>query len=274
MSVLYATSEHNNKIRLIRNATLKIEYGDKTILIDPMFGEKCTLFSVLGTNINPRVHLTMPVNEILDEVDFVLLTHTHEDHYDRIAKDTISKDMPFFVQPSDMDSVAVKDGFFKTQMIVDSINVDGISITRIDGSHGRGKLAKMMGNSSGYIIKAEGEPMIYIMGDCMWDDTTKATVAKYNPDYIVVNSGGAIIPPQSNTYGPVLPDEKEVLTMLRDTPSHIKLICVHMDALDHCQTTRSILRNEAISNNVDVRRLIIPEDGETVNLSRKQNQAD
>lgn len=271
MSVLYAATEHNNKIRLIRSATLKIEYGDKTILLDPMLGEKGTLFSVLGTNINPRVHLTIPVSKILDGVDLVLLTHTHEDHYDRLAKESISKETPFFVQPSDLDSVAIKDGFFKTQMVVDSINVDGITITRIGGSHGCGELAQMMGNSSGYIIKSNGEPAIYIMGDCMWDDVTKAAVAKYNPDYIVVNSGGAIIPPQSNTDGPVLPDEKEVMTMLRDTPSHIKLICVHMDALDHCQTTRSILRNEAISNNVDVSRLIIPEDGETVNLSYKNN---
>lgn len=129
-----------------------------------------------------------------------------------------------------------------------------------------------MGESSGYIIKEEGEPTLYIMGDCMWDDTTKAAVAKYKPDYIVVNSGGAIFPPLSKKEGPIIPDEKEVMAMLREIPSNIKLICVHMDAVDHCQTTREVLRNEAIFNKVDMSRLIIPEDGETIKNLTIQNR--
>ena len=66
----------------------------------------------------------------------------------------------------------------------------------------------------------------------------------FNPDYIVVNSGGAIFPEFSKTDGPIIPDENEVMQILDELPSHIKLIAVHMDAIDHCQTTRAILRNE------------------------------
>ena len=66
-----------------------------------------------------------------------------------------------------------------------------------------------------------------------------------NPDYIVVNSGGAIFPEFSKTDGPIIPDENEVMQILDELPSHIKLIAVRMDAIDHCQTTRAILRNEA-----------------------------
>ena len=47
---------------------------------------------------------------------------------------------------------------------------------------------------------------------------------------------------------------------------HIKLITVHMDAIDHCQTTRAILRNEARHHGTDMSRLIIPEDGESITL--------
>lgn len=138
MSGIQTVFAANNEVRLIRSATLKIEYGNKTILLDPMLGEKGTLMSALGVNMNPRVHLTMPIGEILDGVDLVLLTHTHVDHYDRVAKNTISKDIPFYVQPADLDSVSVKDGFVKTQAIADSTNIDGMTIIRIDGSHGRG----------------------------------------------------------------------------------------------------------------------------------------
>lgn len=261
-----AMAKDTNEVRLIRNATLKIDYDGNTILLDPMLGEKGTLMSALGVNLNPRVHLTMPIREILDGVDFVMLTHTHVDHYDRTAKDSIPKDMMFYVQPADLDSVAVKDRFEKTQAIVDSAKINNLTIIRVEGSHGKGELGKMMGESSGYIIKAPEEPTLYIMGDCMWDESTKAAVAKYHPDYIVVNSGGAIFPPLSKKDGPIIPDEKEVMKMLLETPPDVKLICVHMDAVDHCQTTRDILRNEAIFNKIDMKRLIIPEDGETIKL--------
>lgn len=92
------------------------------------------------------------------------------------------------------------------------------------------------------------------------------TVERFNPDYIVVNSGGAIFPEFSKTDGPIIPDENEVMQILDELPSHIKLIAVHMDAIDHCQTTRAILRNEATHHEADMSRLIIPEDGETVVL--------
>ena len=60
--------------------------------------------------------------------------------------------------------------------------------------------------------------------------------------------------------------------MLDELPVHIKLIAVHMDATDHGQTTRAILRNEALHHGVDMSRLLIPEDGgnhQIINLIKK-----
>lgn len=258
-----------NSVQLIRNATLKIQYANKTILLDPMLGEKGTVISVLGVNMNPRVHLTMPVTEILKDVDFVLLTHSHIDHYDEAAKQLISKQMKFYVQPADFDLVAVKDHFANTSVVEDSVQVGDITIIRIQGSHGKGKLAEMMGASSGYVLKAPNQPTLYIMGDCIWDSDTKKAVATYQPEYIVVNSGGAILPEFSKDLGVILPNEYDVMDMLHNTPNETKLITVHMDAVDHCQTTRSVLRSEALHQKVDMKRLLIPEDGERIILEAK-----
>jgi L-ascorbate metabolism protein UlaG (beta-lactamase superfamily) len=85
-----------NYIRLIRNATLKMEYAGKQILVDPLLGAKGSSVSALGVNPNPRVNLTMPVEEVLDGLDFTLLTHNHPDHYDETAVKLIRKDMPWF----------------------------------------------------------------------------------------------------------------------------------------------------------------------------------
>lgn len=256
-------------VRLIRNATLKINYSEKTILLDPMLGEKGTEMSALGVNMNPRVHLTMPVSEILDGIDFVLLTHSHIDHYDGAAKRLIPKDTPWYVQPADYDTVAVKEHFTKTTVIDDSTRIGDITVVRIEGSHGRGQLGKKMGASSGYVLKAKGQPTLYIMGDCVWDGATRRTVETYRPDYVVVNSGGAILPPMSKTDGPIIPNETETMRIIDESPAGTMFIAVHMDAVDHCQTTRAILRNEAMHHGVDMARLIIPEDGETVMLETK-----
>ena len=255
-----------NDVRLIRNATLKIQYAGKTILLDPMLGEKGTEMSALGVNLNPRVHLTMPVSEVLKGVDFVLLTHAHIDHYDPAAKRLISKNMPWYVQPTDYDSVAVKDHFRNTTVIKENVNVGGITIIRIAGNHGRGKLGEMMGASSGYVLKADGQPTLYVMGDCVWNEVTQKVVKEHQPEYIVVNSGGAILPPMSKTDGPIIPNEAETMQIIDDCPVNTRFIAVHMDAIDHCQTTRAILRNEARHHGTDMSRLIIPEDGESITL--------
>ena len=255
-----------NDVRLIRNATLKIQYAGKTILLDPMLGEKGTEMSALGVNLNPRVHLTMPVSEVLKGVDFVLLTHAHIDHYDPAAKRLISQNMPWYVQPADYDSVAVKDHFRNTTVIKENVNVGGITIIRIAGNHGRGKLGEMMGASSGYVLKADGQPTLYVMGDCVWNEVTQKAVKEHQPEYIVVNSGGAILPPMSKTDGPIIPNEAETMQIIDDCPVNTRFIAVHMDAIDHCQTTRTILRNEARHHGTDMSRLIIPEDGESITL--------
>ena len=152
------------------------------------------------------------------------------------------------------------------EAIEESKTIDGITIHRTPGHHGFGQIGKMMGSVSGYVLTAEDCPVVYIMGDCRWEACTRCVVDTFNPDYIVVNSGGAVFPEYSITDGAIIPDEKEVMTMLDEIPSHIRLIAVHMDATDHGQTTRAILRNEALHTGVDMRRLLIPEDGDSVVL--------
>ena len=61
-------------IRLVRSATLKINYAGHTILVDPVFADKGTLQSALCVYKSPRVHLVMPISEITEGVDMVLLT--------------------------------------------------------------------------------------------------------------------------------------------------------------------------------------------------------
>ncbi|KAA5379380.1 MBL fold metallo-hydrolase [Phocaeicola dorei] len=257
--------ENKTTIQLVRNATLKIHYAGRTILVDPVLADKGTLQSALGVYKNPRVHLTMPISEITKDVDMVLLTHNHIDHYDPSVPNHLSKDVPFFTQPQDKNEIE-QNGFTCVEAIEESKRLSDMDIYRITGHHGFGKIGEMMGGVSGYMLVAKGHPTIYIMGDCKWEESIHQTVQKFNPDYIIVNSGGAGFPEYSKMDGSIIPDEHEVMEMLSALPAHTKLIAVHMDAIDHCQTTREILRNEAKHRGIEKNRLIIPEDGECIRV--------
>lgn len=255
-----------NSVRLIRNATLRMEYAGRQILVDPMLGEKGSVHSALGVNLNPRVDLVMPVAEVLRGVDFTLLTHTHIDHYDSAAVRLIPKDMPWYIQTEDAAQVREKDGFRRAVTVADSVVADGITIIRVRGSHGRGELARMMGFSSGYVLKAKGQPTVYIMGDCIWDESTRRAMQEHRPDYVVINTGGNILLPMSLTDGPLVMNEMDAMQMIRESRPETRFIAVHMDAVDHGQTSRTILRSQARHDHVAPTRLMIPEDGETIVL--------
>ena len=92
-------------IRLVRNATLRINYAGHNILVDPFFADKGSMQSAIGVYKTPRVHLTMPVSEITEGLDMVLQTHIHPDHYDETVKQHLPKDIRYYVQPQDKATV-------------------------------------------------------------------------------------------------------------------------------------------------------------------------
>ena len=75
-----------------------------------------------------------------------------------------------------------------------------------------------------------------------------------------------MLPDMSPTDGPIIMDEKQTVKMMQEAPEKCKVIAVHMDALDHCQTSRTILRNEANHSAIAHDKLIITEDGELFSL--------
>lgn len=267
MNVAYKENEPENTIRLIRNATLKMEYGGKIFLVDPILSEKGELMSVIGVNKNPTVHLTMPVKEVMDGVDFVLVTHSHFDHFDQPAATAMDDTLKLYIQPADSIFFLKEFGITNTEIIKDKITVEDITIHRTGGTHGKETIMEMMGEVSGFVLQAENQPTVYIVGDCLWTEEIKANIKRYQPDWIIINTGGAIIPALSSTFGTLIMNEKDVVSMIKESPSKCRFIAVHMDAIDHCQTTRSILRNEADKAGITKDKLMIPEDGEIILLN-------
>ncbi|WP_197424023.1 hypothetical protein [Bradyrhizobium valentinum] len=57
------------KLQLLRNATLKLNLGARTILIDPFFAPKHSRPSIAGRSPNPLVELPVSTEQALDGVE-------------------------------------------------------------------------------------------------------------------------------------------------------------------------------------------------------------
>ncbi len=250
------------RIQLIRNATLLINYAGKTILVDPMLMPKATIDPFAGKARNPTVDLPLPLEEIVKGVDLVIVTHTHRDHFDAVASETLDKGIKLINQPDD-EEYFKKAGFTNAETVKSSTVWEGISILRTSGQHGSGEVLQHMGTVSGFVLKAENQPTLYIAGDSIWVDEVEQAIYHFKPDYIVVNSGGAAMPGFEAT--PILMNEAETITLIQKS-GKATIIAVHMEALDHCYTTRASLQQAANEAGIGADRLLIPGDGEVIEL--------
>ena len=249
-------------IQFIRNATLILHYNGKKILVDPMFFPKGAFDPIAGKERNPMIDLPISVDEMVKDIDMVLVTHTHPDHFAPVAMEALNKSIKLFNQPAD-EAYFKNANFTNAETITDSIVWNGITIYRTAGEHGSGEVLQHMGIVSGFVLKAENQPTIYLVGDSVWIDEVEKAIQQFNPDYIVTNSGGAEMPGFEGT--PILMNEVQTVTLI-EASGNAKVIATHMGALDHCRTTRTSLRRTADEANISLDKLLIPKDGEIIKL--------
>ena len=249
------------KIQLIRNATLKISYGEKTVLIDPMLSAKGEIQSFAGNEKNPTVELNVEIDEILDGLDMVLVTHIHPDHFDKKAIEVLPKDLPIVCQNIDKEKIK-NHGFLNTLGVEDKKNIEGINVKKTGGKHWKGEIPKelsdRLGDVSGFVLSNDNEPTVYIVGDTIFNDDVKNAITTYKPEIIIVNSGGAKYKGLENN--PILMEAFDVIELEKFSKG-AKIVAVHMEALDHCTVTRKNLLDLAVQENIEI---FVPEDGETL----------
>jgi L-ascorbate metabolism protein UlaG (beta-lactamase superfamily) len=257
-------------IRLVRHATLVVELGGKTLLIDPMLGEVGEFMSFLNysnNRVNPTASLPTDPNlsSKLSKVDAAFVTHMHQDHFDTAAEKQLREDLQIFCQPAgegqppDQSDEAKlhKKGFSSVQPVEDSLQLDGFDVWRTDGQHGPGDVGRNMGPVSGFVLRSHNEPSLYIAGDTIWCTEVEEALEGHQPEIVVVNAGAAQMkgkPP------PITMPKEDVAEVCRHMPS-ATVIAVHMEAIDHCLLRRKeladFIEGEGLSEQVR-----IPADGE------------
>ena len=249
-------------IHQIRNATLIITYKDKKFLIDPWLMPKDYMPGFeMAVNVNvrqPRVELPLSVEKIVD-VDAVILTHFHPDHWDEFAIKAIDKKIPFFVQ-SEVDQKQIQSlGFSDVRVVsVSGTEFDGITLYKTFGQHGKREIIKplceqvnMAYDAMGVVFKAKSEKTLYVAGDTIWCEEVVEAIDKFAPDVVVVNACGATLLNGER----IIMNDEDVKTLTEYAPKAV-IIASHMDTVSHLTVTRNDIRKMKLNN------VLVPEDNE------------
>jgi L-ascorbate metabolism protein UlaG (beta-lactamase superfamily) len=197
-----------DSVEFIGNATVLIRHSGFTILTDPNFihrGEEVPLGYGLSTT-----RLTDPSIEIddLPQLDLVVLSHYHGDHFDQVAEERLERSIPIVTTPHAADILAQK-GFYNARSLETwqthevSRNGGSLRLTSMPGQHAPGALTVALPQVMGSLLEFsaadgpgfgfDGQPdlRLYITGDTiMYEGLREIPERHPEIDLALIHLGG------------------------------------------------------------------------------------
>lgn len=181
----------HGSLQFIGTATTLLRYGSFTVLTDPNFlhqGE----YAHLGYGLRSK-RLTNPALELneLPPLDCVLLSHLHEDHFDRIVARRLDKNVPIVTTPK--AALALKKQQFRFPYALhtwETLTLEKgqsrLHITSMPAQHAPGPLKSLLPPVMGSMLEFDSIPgnnifRMYITGDTLMHKALQAIPERY-PD--------------------------------------------------------------------------------------------
>ncbi len=188
-------------ITFLGTATVIIRYGDLTILTDPNFLHRGDHVH-LGYGLTSE-RLTNPAIELgnLPPVDLVVLSHMHEDHFDKFVQKNLDRNIPI-VTTEEAGKSLKELGFMKRHPLKtwDTLIVERgntlLRVTAMPGRHGPPIVAELLPEVMGSLLDfgIKNSPRsyrMYISGDTMVFDDIKDIPRRYpDVDLALLHLGG------------------------------------------------------------------------------------
>jgi L-ascorbate metabolism protein UlaG (beta-lactamase superfamily) len=260
---------HSKTIHLtqIRNATIQLEYAGKKILIDPMLAKKGAYPGFEGTVNselrNPLVELPFEISRILD-VDAIVVTHLHPDHWDEEAQKVIPKNKLIFAQDANDTKTLKSQGFSNVVTLTENTHWEGMTLIKTKGQHGTDDTMKsfgeILGMVSGVVFTHPKEKTVYLAGDTIMNKYVEEILEKHNPQLVILNAGAAVV----KGFPPIIMGKEDVLAVVKKAPN-AKIIATHMEAVNHATLSRVELRSFLEENKV-ISNVDIPQDGQSLSF--------
>jgi L-ascorbate metabolism protein UlaG (beta-lactamase superfamily) len=193
-------ADSDGTITFIGTATVLVRYGGFTFLTDPNFlhaGDH----AYLGLGLRSK-RLTEPALQPADlpPLDFVVLSHHHGDHFDRIAAAELDKDVPIVTEPH--SARKLRSQGFRNPIALETWQTHtfengtgSVTITSMPGKHAPEPLGSLlppvMGSMLEFTVSGEQRMRLYITGDTLLHDGL-AEIPRRFPDIDVclIHLGG------------------------------------------------------------------------------------
>ena len=199
------------KIQWIGGPTMLIDFNGMKIITDPMLGEGDHAFEMadpnemFDMNQGPRVKYHKRVTDLpkldLTQLDLILLSHAHEDHFDQKAQAELKKQLPIILPVSDSKKIKEK-GFTNLkpaksgEMFSYRVGKGVIEIIAIPADHTENKsLEHILGEGLGYVIRFkqdDKQTAMYWTGDSMPTNRVVDFVKEQGPINILVPNMGRV----------------------------------------------------------------------------------
>jgi len=211
-----------------------------------------------GRRRNPLVPLPQGADASLASVTEVLVTHVHPDHLDRSAIDWI-RDRRLRVWCSPRDRALLQRVGLDARPFVGE--AQGWRVAEVPTAHGFGIIGWMMGAGSGFVIATDAGT-VYVTGDTRLTDDVRRAIRETRPALTIAPAGAA-----NFGIGPdILFSVHELVELAHACQGHGgHVIFHHLEALDHCPTTRAALRARLASEGLEG-ATHVPDDGASVSI--------
>jgi L-ascorbate metabolism protein UlaG (beta-lactamase superfamily) len=199
-----APATGNGSVQFIGTATVLIRYQGFTILTDPNFLHKGDHVH-LGYGITSE-RLTNPAIDLqnLPPIDLVVLSHMHEDHFDKLVQEKLAHAIPIVTTREAAENLK-KIGFTRTFGLHHWDNVEvrkgdaRLRITSVPGRHGKAGMQALLPTVMGSVLDFGPQVdspsyRMYISGDTLIYDDIR-TIPKRFPgiDLALLHLGGTRI---------------------------------------------------------------------------------
>jgi len=179
-------------LTFIGNATVLLRYAGLTLLTDPNFlhaGDRASLaYGLLHTR--RRVEPSLDLQE-LPPIDLVLLSHHHEDHFDRRVVHELDHHLPIVTTP-EASRVLARKGFKSVYALRAWEQVEVVKgerhlkLTAMPGRHGPPLVWRLLPQVMGSLLEFEGPDgtvslRLYISGDTLVHRTMRR-IPERHPD--------------------------------------------------------------------------------------------
>lgn len=199
-----AATEAEGSVQFIGTATVLIRYQGFTILTDPNFlhkGDHVHLgYGITSERLtNPALNL-----EQLPPVDLIVLSHMHEDHFDKLVQEKLDRNIPI-VSTKEAAEELGRLGFKRVYGLGtwDRLDVEKgdsrLRITAAPGRHGKAGMQALLPSVMGSVLDfgpntATPSYRMYVSGDTLIYDDLKAIPQRFpGVDLALLHLGGTRI---------------------------------------------------------------------------------